>query len=93
LIGSNLSVLAVDSFVSLCMLCFVIGGSGTRICVRVGRQFILCFTPQQMLTRHFFFYIWFRARTLLRWVVFDVSVFALIFSPVRVGSKTTSNWN
>jgi hypothetical protein len=40
-----------------------------------------------------FFYIWFRARTLLRWVVFDVSVFALIFSPVRVGSKTTSNWN
>jgi hypothetical protein len=35
-----------------------------------------------------FFAIWFRARTRVRWVVFDVFVLVLVFLlPVRVGSK------
>jgi hypothetical protein len=40
-----------------------------------------------------FFATWFRARMGVCWVVFDVSMFALVFSPVRVGSTITCSWN
>jgi hypothetical protein len=72
--------------------CVFLLGVVVREFVCVGVRFVRHLIPQQIFTHHFF-NTWFRARTRIRWIVFGVSMFALVFSPVRFGSKTTCSWN
>jgi hypothetical protein len=80
-----------DSKESLLLAVFYRRELSVRVSVCAGSRFIRRSIPQLMLT-HYFFAIWFRARTRVRWIVFDVLVFCFGFSPVRVGSTITCSW-